>query len=305
VSATACVTIDGRPHVVTGARDDTLRVWNLADGAQRAVLTGHSGTSWGGGPALACTTIDGRPHAVTGAPDQTVRVWDLTHGVQRSLRTGHTNTVNAVACVTIDGRPHAVTGGGDKTVRLWDLTDEAKPELVVRVSYDWATGPYGLACAHVDGRPHAFVAGGGNHRTVHVVDLTDGTKPTPLICSSGGVSTLACTDIGGSPHLLMCGAGLEVWDLARGVQRAALTPEGRVYDVSCAPVDGRPFAVTTGEGRTVQLWDLETNELVESITLPLDGKSVASTGAEIVVAMADEVVVFVRETGCSRELPRT
>ncbi|MBT2675108.1 WD40 repeat domain-containing protein, partial [Streptomyces sp. ISL-14] len=127
VSATACVTIDGRPHVVTGARDDTLRVWNLADGAQRAVLTGHSGTSWGGGPALACTTIDGRPHAVTGAPDQTVRVWDLTHGVQRSLRTGHTNTVDAVACVTIDGRPHAVTGGGDKTVRLWDLTDEAKP----------------------------------------------------------------------------------------------------------------------------------------------------------------------------------
>ncbi|WP_280344903.1 caspase family protein [Nocardia abscessus] len=294
VSEAACTVIEGRPHAVTAARDDTVRVWDLATGTQRAVLTGHTGTSWGGGPALACTTIDGRPHAVTGAPDRTVRVWDLTLGAQRLALTGHTNTVTAVACTTLDGRPHAVTGG-DQTVRVWDLTGPITPVRVIRIYYSDFQTPSAMACADIDGRPHVVIAGGGGEPAVRVRDLTDGAERAVLRCGIGGVWALDHTVIDGSPHVVVCGAGVEVWDLARGIQRAVLTDHRSGGGVSCTQIDGRPMAFTTGEDNTVRQWDLQTNELVETITLPLPGSSVAAAVSGLVVTMFDEVVVFARE----------
>ncbi|MBR8641805.1 caspase family protein [Streptomyces tuirus] len=298
LSAAACATIDGRPHVITGARDDTLRVWDLRAGTVRAVLTGHGGTTWGGGPALSCTTIDGRPHAVSGAPDKTVRVWDLTEGVQHSVRTGHTNTVHSVACTTVDGRPHAISASADNTVRVWDLTDETGPERIIRVWFRSGHQHYGLACADIDGRPHVLVAGGVREREVHVRDLTDDTAQTVLACDMAGVTALACTDIAGTPHAVLCGNGIEVWNLARGTRRATLARHpDRVSAVACARVDGRPFAFTTRSDRTVRMWDLETNEPVETITLPMAGGSIAVTGDALVVTMSEEVVVLTRQGG--------
>jgi WD40 repeat protein len=70
---------------VTGAWDDTVRVWDLTTGIPIGdPLTGHTNTV----PAVACTQLDGRPIAVTGSWDRTVRVWDLT--------TGHTSRANSI-----------------------------------------------------------------------------------------------------------------------------------------------------------------------------------------------------------------
>jgi len=66
----ACVTPDGR-HVVTASRDDTARVWLLADGSLVRTLEGH--TDW---VVSACVTPDGR-HVVTASGDKTARVWPL------------------------------------------------------------------------------------------------------------------------------------------------------------------------------------------------------------------------------------
>jgi WD40 repeat protein len=81
----ACTQHDGRPIAVTGAWDDTVRVWDLTTGIPIGdPLTGHTNTV----AAVACTQLDGRPIAVTGSWDRTVRVWDLT--------TGHTSRANSV-----------------------------------------------------------------------------------------------------------------------------------------------------------------------------------------------------------------
>ncbi len=154
-----------------------------------------------------------------------------------------------------------------------------------------------LACADIDGRSHVVIAGGGSERAVHVRDLTDGTERAVLRCGTGGVRALDCTVIDGSPHVVMCGAGVEVWDLARGVRRAVLTGHrSKAGRVSCLWVDGRPMAFTTGDDSTVRLWDLQPNELVETITLPLAGWNVAAAGSRLVVTMSDEVAVFAQES---------
>ena len=68
---------DGRPVIVSGSGDETVRVWDLETGARSASpLTGHTDR----GAAVAVGERDGRPVIVSGSGDETVRVWDLATG---------------------------------------------------------------------------------------------------------------------------------------------------------------------------------------------------------------------------------
>ena len=153
VGAVAVGELDGRPVVVTGGGDQTVRVWDLATGSPVGEpLTGHTG--WVG--AVAVGELDGRPVVVTGGGDQTVRVWDLATGtpVGEPL-TGHTGRVDAVAVAELDGRPVVVTGSGDQTVRVWDLATGTP----VGEPLTGHTGPVRRGGGGAAGRPP-----GGGHR---------------------------------------------------------------------------------------------------------------------------------------------
>ena len=90
---------DGRT-AVSGGRDGTVRVWDLAGAAAPRVLTGHAG------PVQAvAVSADGRT-AVSGGHDGTVRVWDLA-GDREQARWIAEGDVLAVAFST------AVTVAGD------------------------------------------------------------------------------------------------------------------------------------------------------------------------------------------------
>jgi WD40 repeat protein len=69
---------DGRTVAVTGDRDATVRVWDLATGTPAGhPMTGHTHAVY----AVATAALpDGRVVAVTGSLDETVRVWDLATG---------------------------------------------------------------------------------------------------------------------------------------------------------------------------------------------------------------------------------
>jgi len=101
---------------VSGGRDGTVRVWDLAGTAAPQVLTGHD--TWINAVAV---SADGRI-AVSGDRRGTVRVWDLAGTAAPQVLTGHAGSVLAVA-VSADGRI-AVSGGSDGTVRVWDLAGD-------------------------------------------------------------------------------------------------------------------------------------------------------------------------------------
>jgi WD40 repeat protein len=103
-------------RVVSGSRDNTLRVWNLANGETERVLQGHTR-----GVTAVAVTPDGR-RVVSGSGDQTLRVWNLASGETERTLKGHIAGVTAVA-VTPDGR-HVVSGSRDYTLRVWNWKDE-------------------------------------------------------------------------------------------------------------------------------------------------------------------------------------
>jgi WD40 repeat protein len=122
VNAVAAAELNGRPVVVSGSRDQTVRVWDLATGAPVGdPFTGHTHAV----NAVAVAELNGRPVALSGG-DRTVRVWDLATGAPvGDPFTGHTRAVIAVAAAELDGRPVVVSGGRDQTVRVWDLATGA------------------------------------------------------------------------------------------------------------------------------------------------------------------------------------
>ncbi|MFD8331320.1 caspase family protein [Streptomyces solisilvae] len=260
----ACATVDGRPVAVI-AKDLAVRVWDLATGAPRATLTGHSGEV----SSVACTEVDGRPVAVTAAHDG-VRVWDLTSGALYAAFVaaldGEGDSVEALACATVDGRPVAVTTSGNAMLRVWDLAGAAGGNMPDDGHTDDIAE---VACGIVDSGAVAVTA--GRDAAVHVWDLATGTLRTTLAGHRGPLRAVACATVQGRPLAITAGweRTVRVWDLTTGALRATLTGHTDTVDaVVCTTVDDRPVAVTAGRD-AVRVWDLTA--FTPRMTLPHEG----------------------------------
>jgi WD40 repeat protein len=62
--------------MVSGSSDYTLKVWDLATGAELRTLSGHKGSV-----RAVAVTPDGR-RVVSGSWDHTLKVWDLATGAE-------------------------------------------------------------------------------------------------------------------------------------------------------------------------------------------------------------------------------
>jgi len=123
VSAVVAAELDGRPMAISGGRDGTVRVWDLATGTPVGdPLTGH--TDWV--TAVAAAELDGRPVAISGSGDQTVRLWDLArhramrHHLRR-IQLRHAAPVLAAVLIQRRDRINLITGCTDGLSQAWDL----------------------------------------------------------------------------------------------------------------------------------------------------------------------------------------
>src|SRR5215831_13023865 len=116
---------DGR-QLATASLDNTVKLWNVADGAHMGTLKGH-----GDGVAFVGYLKDGR--IVTASLDKTLKVWSAEGAVKATLN-GHTDYLS---CAAVPRHGSLIASGGfDKTVRLWDAD---------------AGGPVGVLIGHEAG----------------------------------------------------------------------------------------------------------------------------------------------------------
>ncbi|GAA5858734.1 hypothetical protein JCM8547_004963 [Rhodosporidiobolus lusitaniae] len=194
-----CVQFDakgGQGRVVSGSRDRTIRIWDLASGTVLRTLTGHEGS-------VLCLQYD-NDILVSGSSDSRILVWDLQSGkydvkmqivghamgvldlcfdkdwivscskdtttrvwhrstgaLYRTL-SGHRGPVNAVQ---LHGS-HVLSASGDALMKLWDLhTGQALRTF---------TGhSRGLACVHWAPSGKFFVSG-SNDKTMKLWDAESG-----------------------------------------------------------------------------------------------------------------------------------
>ena len=77
--------------IVSGSRDNTIKVWDLETGTWKRTLTGHSSDVWSLAISADNSTI------VSGSLDDTIKVWDLETGTWKRILTGHSSDVYSVA----------------------------------------------------------------------------------------------------------------------------------------------------------------------------------------------------------------
>ena len=255
----------GRPVIVSGGHDGTVRVWDLESGEPvLGPLTGHDDIV----RAVAVGDRHGRPVIVSGGDDRTVRVWDLESGepVLGPL-TGHDDGVHAVAVGARHGRPVIVSGSDDGTVRVWDL-ESGEPALGPLTGH--VCGVRGVAVGERHGRP--VIVSGGHDGTVRVWDLESGEPALgPLTGHDGIVKAVAVGDRHGRPVIVSGGDDrtVRVWDLESG--EPALGPltchddgvhavAGGARAVAVGDWHGRPVIVSGSDDQTMRVWDLESGE---------------------------------------------
>jgi WD40 repeat protein len=100
-------------YAVSGWRDGTLKLWNLANGQPDLTYIGHKA------PVSAVVVTPNGRYIVSGSSDRTLKLWDLAAGSMRRSFTGHEAAVTALALVPY--RHLALSGSQDGTLKIWDL----------------------------------------------------------------------------------------------------------------------------------------------------------------------------------------
>ncbi|MGQ0553030.1 MAG: WD40 repeat domain-containing serine/threonine protein kinase [Planctomycetota bacterium] len=197
---------DGQ-RAVSGGRDGQLKIWDAAQDAPRATLSGH------GGSVLAAALSPDGSQVLSGGMDETARLWQADTGELRLMlgehSSGHAGRVNAVA-FTPDGK-QLLTAAEDRSVRLWDATYGN----TLRVLSGHRAAVNALAVS-ADGQRLASASEDG---TVRVWELPSGEPLATLVGHEGGVTGLAFD--GSGRRLVSVGrdGSLRVWESDRAAAR--------------------------------------------------------------------------------------
>jgi len=271
---------------VSGSRDKTVRLWNVADGKELRCLEGHS-------DAVTCVAFTPEGNLLSGGRDRTVRLWDSATGKELGKFTGHTDVVRCVVC-SPDGK-RVLTGSLDGTLRLWDIQTFKEVYRLPRQDggvYCVAFAPDGKRFATgghdagirlwdaengkemkrlkghtrevytlVFSRDSARLLSGGNDRTARLWDVAEAKELQCFDAHDSAVlaAVFAGEDdlVSGASHYQGTDPSLHVWSGASGKERRAFRA-GDGEQVSCLAFthDGK-LALSAGAEHRLRLWRLD------------------------------------------------
>lgn len=259
VTAVTTAQLDGRPVIISGGVDMTVRVWDLATVQPIGQpLSGHTETVW----SVTTGQLGARTVIVSGGGDGSVKVWDLTTHALIGQTPAGGPAVAAVAVTQLDGRPVIVQGGGESVIRVWDLATlgpigEPLPAPTRSV--------LALTTAQLGGR--SVIIAGYFDGSVRVWDLVTHTLiGKPLLGHTDGVYALATAALDRRAVLVTGSADdtVRVWDLAThsAIGRPLTAHVGFVLALATAQLDGRTVVISGSTDSTILIWDLATHAAI-------------------------------------------
>jgi WD40 repeat protein len=274
--------------LATGSFDGSIRVWGVADGTARAVITLDTDDF----ASDVAFSPDGAMLGATCDDSRTVRLWDPRTG--RAIATFDIGADATCVDFAPDGRLLAV-GSWSDSVDLWDVAAgivTGALEGHESAVQDVAFSPDGrlLATACLDGKTRIWDVAGGTVRATLTVD--DKGITAVAFAPDGGLLATASEDDG----------TVRVWDTGSwALLRALAHPGDELSDVAFSP-DGSRIAAKSRDA--VLLWDTATWAVHATVTSS-DGDGIAlavsADGSQLATACNDRTVrIWETATGTAR-----
>lgn len=232
---------DGQ-KLVSGAWDNTVRVWDVQSGAEQAILEGHNSFV-----ESVAFSPDGQS-ILSGSMDTSVRLWALNtntqlHAFSARENTGHSNVITSVA-FSPDGRFFASSSRYDpQLVILWDAVQQQQIASLSGMrgfemqSVAFSSDSRLLAAVSADGGMDIWDTSTHEMRT-HFPGVVDvAFQPGGVLVASGSMD-----------------GSIALWNLDTQQQQGILSGESDINRFDFSP-DGQRL-ISTNERNQLQLWDV-------------------------------------------------
>jgi len=226
--AVTCLQAEGH-LMVTGSKDNTVRIWRGPPGDQECALTlaGHHGK-------ITCLQISGH-HLLTRSTDFTGNMWDMNTG-----QILHQVKGNSVCYSMHVDRCRLVCGNGNNSIKLWDLR-------IKKCLQSYYAHSDIVSAVKLEGN---LIVSGSYDSTVHLVDARNNVGHARFSRHKGPVNALQFQDnrivSASSDHTV------RVWDAKR--KEFLFELKGHNSPVNDVYLDDRKVASCDADG-SIKLWN--------------------------------------------------
>ncbi|CAL2032404.1 unnamed protein product [Caenorhabditis brenneri] len=219
--------------IVSGLRDNTIKIWNRSDYTCSRTLSGHTGS-------VLCLQYDNRV-IISGSSDATVRVWDVETGeciktlIHHCEAVLHLRFANGIM----------VTCSKDRSIAVWDMVSP-RDITIRRVLVGHR------AAVNVVDFDDRYIVSASGDRTIKVWSMDTLEFVRTLAGHRRGI---ACLQYRG--RLVVSGSSdntIRLWDIHSGVCLRVL--EGHEELVRCIRFDEKRIVSGAYDGK-IKVWDLQ------------------------------------------------
>lgn len=219
--------------IISGLRDNTIKVWQRSDLTCTGTLTGHTGS-------VLCLQYDDRIIA-SGSSDATVRIWDVKTGQQLNTLIHHCEAVLHLRFQN----GMLVTCSKDRSIAVWDMVSPQEIDLRrVLVGH--------RAAVNVVDFDQTYIVSASGDRTIKVWSADTCEFVRTLNGHKRGIACLQYRD-----RLIVSGSSdysIRLWDIECGNCLRVL--EGHEELVRCIRFDSKRIVSGAYDGK-IKVWDLQ------------------------------------------------